>query len=75
MFIEFIHLGAIKAYITFKLEKRAVEIDISDPSRGFGALNILYSLLAGVASISNSPLAFKELILIDTFASPEVLMT
>lgn len=69
MFIELIHLGAIKVIITFKLEKKAVEFDISDPKRGFGAANLIYSLLAGVASISNSPLSFKELILIDTFAS------
>lgn len=73
MFIELIHLGAIKANITFKLEKKAVELDVTDPSRGFGFLNLLYTLLSGVASISNSPLNFKELILIDVFASQEVL--
>ena len=33
MFIELIHLGAIKANITFKLEKKAVEIDIFDPPK------------------------------------------
>lgn len=32
MFIELIHLGAIKANITFKLEKRAVELDVADPA-------------------------------------------
>jgi hypothetical protein len=31
MFIELIHLGAIKAVITFRLEKRAVELDVDDP--------------------------------------------
>lgn len=36
MFIELIHLGAIKAIITFRLEKRAVEIDIADPGKAFG---------------------------------------
>lgn len=69
MFIEYIHLGAIKANITFSLEKQAVEFDISDPSRGFGVLNLIYTLLSGVASISNSPLSFKELILLEVFAS------
>jgi hypothetical protein len=54
MFIELIHLGAIKANITFKLEKKAVELDVTDPSRGFGFLNLLYTLLSGVASISNT---------------------
>ena len=52
MFIEMIHLGAIKLLITFKLEKRAVEIDIGDPAKAFGALNLAYTLLAAVASIS-----------------------
>lgn len=74
MFIEFIHLGAIKANITFSLEKQAVEFDISDPARGFGILNLLYTVLSGVASISNSPLSFKELILLDVFASQDALV-
>lgn len=52
MFIELIHLGAIKAIITFRLEKRAVELDIADPGKAFGFANILYTLLAAVASIS-----------------------
>jgi hypothetical protein len=52
MFIELIHLGAIKALITFKLEKKAVEIDVSDPAKAFGFINLLYTLLAAVASIS-----------------------
>lgn len=69
MFIELIHLGAIKAIITFKLEKKAFELDISDPSRGFGVLNMFYTVLANVASISNSSLSFSELILTDIFVS------
>ncbi len=54
MFIELIHLGAIKSIITFKLEKKAVELDISDPGKGFGILNLFYTVFANVASISNS---------------------
>lgn len=74
MFIELIHLGAIKAIITFKLEKKAVEIDIFDPTRGFGILNLFYSVLANVASISNSNLSFSELVMTDLFVSQDVLM-
>ena len=69
MYIELIHLGAIKAIITFRLEKRAVEIDVADPAKGFGVLNIFYTVFGAFANISHSPLSFKELILIDTFAS------
>lgn len=74
MFIELIHLGAIKAIITFKLEKKAFELDVFDPSRGFGILNLFYSLIANVASISNSSLSFSELILTDMFVSEDVLV-
>lgn len=63
MFIEYIDLGPIKASITFKLEKQAVELDVSDPARGFGIFNVVYTLISGVASISNSPIVFTELIL------------
>ena len=52
MFIELIHLGAIKALITFKLEKRAVELDVADPAKAFGFVNLLSTLLAAVAAIS-----------------------
>jgi hypothetical protein len=63
----------MKANLTFRLEKHGVDIDITDPGRGFGILSIFYTLLSGVASISNSPLTFKELIMTDVFASQEVL--
>lgn len=75
LFIEMIHLGAIKANLTFRLEKQAVEIDIMDPGRGFGILNLFYTLLSGVASISNSPLTFTELIMMDVFTSQQVLVS
>ena len=72
--MELVHFGAVKVYITFRLEKKVVEFDVSDPLGGFGALDLFYTLFAGVASISNSPLNFKELVLIDRFVEPEVLV-
>ncbi len=73
-YIELIHLGAIKAYITFKFEKSAVELDVTDAKRGFGILNLIFNIMAGVASVSNSPLSFKELVMVDVFTSKEVLV-
>jgi hypothetical protein len=35
----------------------------------------VYTLLSGVASISNSPLSFKELIILDVFASQDALVS
>ena len=74
IFMELIHLGAIKAIISFKLEKKAFEIDITNPMKGFGVLNALYPVLSGIASISNANLLFKELVIIDTFASQDTII-
>jgi hypothetical protein len=52
--MEFIQLAAIKVFITFRLEKKAFQFDISDPRKGFGVTNLLYSFGATAASITNS---------------------
>jgi hypothetical protein len=74
MHIELIRLGAIRAIITFRLEKRAVELDVADPAKAFGFLNLLYTLFAAVASISQSPMTFKELVMINVFATQDTLL-
>ena len=48
------------------IEKKELNFD---PRMGFGVLTVLYSLLAGVMSISDSPIKFKSLILTSTFSS------
>lgn len=73
--MEFIHLGAIRAIITLRMERTAFELDITNPGRAFGIVNILYNFVASAASISNSTLNFKELILLDTFISQEQLIS
>lgn len=74
IFIELIHLGVIKAFVTLRLEKKAVEIDISDPGRGFGVFDVLYTFLSNVASITNSPLSFTELMLVNVFQSQDMIV-
>ena len=74
MFIELIHLGAIRAIITFKVEKKAFELDVFDPQRGFGVMNLFYTLFSNVANISNSPLSFNELIITNMFVSEDILV-
>lgn len=59
MFMECIHLGAIKVIVSFSFEKEGIEIDISDPRKGFGTLSIIFDFLATAASISNSTLSFR----------------
>lgn len=54
--MEFVHLGAIKAIITIRLERKAFEIDIANPGRAFGVVNILYNFVASAATITNSSL-------------------
>jgi hypothetical protein len=56
----------MKIVVTFKLEKKELDFD---PSKGFGALNLVYSVLAGALTISDSPLKFNELILTHIFSS------
>jgi len=73
IYMELIHLGAIKIIVTFKFEKKAFELDLTSPGKGFGATNIVYSVFTSVANISDSPLAFKELIIVDTFVSMDTL--
>ena len=68
IYFEFVDLGALKVLITFHFESKAAELKI-DPSSGFGFLNIAYSVMTSVAAISDSPVAFKELILTHTFTS------
>lgn len=74
IFIELIHLGVIKAQVTLRLEKKAVEIDISDPGRGFGVFDVVYTFLSNVASITNSPLSFTELMLVNVFQSQDMIV-
>mmetsp|Transcript_23040 Transcript_23040/g.22420 ORF Transcript_23040/g.22420 Transcript_23040/m.22420 type:complete len:459 (-) Transcript_23040:29-1405(-) len=74
MFMEFIHLGGIMTCVTFHLEKKALEIDLADPKSGFGVGGVFYAIGATAASITNSNLLFKELILVDTFISHEMLV-
>lgn len=69
MFFEFIHLGAIKNKITVAFEKKAFELRIDDPTKGFGVGSIFYTLFTSVATISDSPLTFKEIIITNTYTA------
>lgn len=68
-YFEFIDFGAIKCKITVRFERKAFEFKIDDPKQGFGFGSIFYTLFTTVATISDSPLTFKELILMHTFTS------
>jgi hypothetical protein len=59
-------MQGMKIVVTFKLEKSEIDFD---PKMGFGAFNLIYSVLAGALTISDSPLSFKELIMTDIFSS------
>lgn len=69
MYLDFLHLGAIHIILTFKFEKKAFEFDISNPSGLFGVGNIAQGFFSSVISISNSPLKFTEIIIMDKFMS------
>ena len=69
IYFEFVNLGAMKIFITVKFERKAFELNIANPSSGFGLGSIIYTVFTTVASISESPICFKELIFVHCFTS------
>ena len=63
MYYEFVNFGALKIKITLKFERKAFEFNTA----GFG--NIFYTIFTTVATISESPITFKEIILMHSFTS------
>jgi hypothetical protein len=53
-----LNLGTMRVVISFKLEKSEIDFD---PKMGFGALNVVYSVLAGALTISDASLKFSSL--------------
>jgi hypothetical protein len=62
-------MGAIKVIVSLRFERVAFELKIDDPKKGFGLGSIVYTLFTSVATISDSPITFKELIIMHTFTS------
>ena len=73
MYMEVVHLGAIKIIVSFSMEDRASQVDVGQPLSGFGASTFAYSAMSKLVNISDSPLSFKELIITDVFTSADVL--
>jgi hypothetical protein len=65
-YYKYVYIGAMKITLTFKLEKKEVNFD---PKMGFGAFTVLYSILAGVLTISDSPIKFREQLMENIFSS------
>lgn len=74
LYLEFMNLGPIKAVITFRYDKAMMSFDIDDPNRRFAGTNTLNGIISSVSSITNAPVSFKQLILVDTYTSPEMFM-
>jgi len=69
-----IQLGAIYVSLTFKLEKRALKFDFTNPRAFFGLGSVLYPLLQNFAHIADARIKLKELILLEGYYSQEGLM-
>lgn len=67
IFFEYINLGAIKIKITMRFEKKALEL--GTVRQGLGIANVLQIVFTTVATISDSPLTFKELIIVNTYTT------
>ena len=66
LYFKLMHIGAIRINITLRFEKRALNFDIN---QGFGALTIVYTIATSIANVSDAPLSFKELLIINIFQS------
>ena len=64
-----IQLGAIQVSLTFKLEKRSLKFDFTNPRAFFGIGAVLYPLLQNFAQISDARIKLKELILLEGYYS------
>lgn len=60
IFFRLISIGAMKINLTLRIEKRALNFDLS---KGFGVLTVLYTIFSSFLNISDAPLNFKSLIL------------
>jgi len=70
IFIELLHLAAVKIRLSLRLEKRAV-----DPTGPLAVLEVLYSVVAALSSISDAPIYFTELIMKNTYTPAFHLLT
>jgi hypothetical protein len=66
LYFKLVHIGAIKISITLSFEKQALNFDMN---QGFGVLTIVYTLATTIASVSDAPLSFKELLITNIFQS------
>lgn len=70
-FFDFIDIGAMKFEITLRLKHEKID---SNLKQGFGFYSIGYSVLSSIATITESPISFKELIVTHTFSAPNNLI-
>eukprot|EP00344_Euplotes_crassus_P011103 CAMPEP_0197018198 /NCGR_PEP_ID=MMETSP1380-20130617/79966_1 /TAXON_ID=5936 /ORGANISM="Euplotes crassus, Strain CT5" /LENGTH=753 /DNA_ID=CAMNT_0042445389 /DNA_START=109 /DNA_END=2369 /DNA_ORIENTATION=- len=71
LYFNMIHLGAIKIRISLRFEKRSLNFDLN---KGFGVMTILYTVATTIATVSDAPLSFKELVITNIFQSQAALI-
>lgn len=67
IFFELIHLGAVKNKISMRFEKKALAL--GSLKQGIAIGGLLQILLTTVATISDSPLTFKEIVIMNTYTT------
>jgi hypothetical protein len=71
-YFEFVNIGAVRIILTLRFEHKNLDLNIVN--EGGGIFSIGYTLFSNIASISDSPLNFKELILTHTYSNPDTLV-
>jgi hypothetical protein len=70
IFVEYIHLGAIKAIVTLRMDN---EGDINKAKIKEGRTHFLRNLIASISSFSYATLSFRELVILDAYINNELL--
>eukprot|EP00344_Euplotes_crassus_P010248 CAMPEP_0197018326 /NCGR_PEP_ID=MMETSP1380-20130617/80036_1 /TAXON_ID=5936 /ORGANISM="Euplotes crassus, Strain CT5" /LENGTH=474 /DNA_ID=CAMNT_0042445527 /DNA_START=325 /DNA_END=1749 /DNA_ORIENTATION=+ len=68
-YFEFVNIGAMKIILTVQIEHKYMDLDYR--REGGGINSVGYTLISNIASMSDTPLWFKELIITHTYTAPE----
>ena len=74
VYIKELIISRIKVRISFKMGKKALEVSLN-PTKGFGGLQMIFNLFGSLADISDTPLKYNEIRIIEGFYTIKGLTT
>ena len=74
VYIKELIISRIKVRISFKMGKKTLEVSLN-PTKGFGGLQMILNLFGSLADISDTPLKYNEVRIIEGFYTIKGLTT